>query len=73
MGSRLRKMKKADYELLLMQLGDGTAHLRPEHFLSALYTRQNDFAKTLDSTLLSIKYPTSSGRDQPVRPDEIHP
>ena len=52
----LRKMKKADYELLLMQLGDGTAHLRPEHFLSALYTRQNeeDFAKTLDSTLLSI-------------------
>ena len=52
----LRKMKKADYELLLMQLGAGTAHLRPEHFLSALYTRQNepDFAKTLDSTLLSI-------------------
>ena len=52
----LRKMKKADYDLLLMQLGDGTAHLRPEHFLSALYTRQNedDFAKTLDSTLLSI-------------------
>jgi hypothetical protein len=49
-------MKKADYELLLMQLGDGTAHLRPEHFLSALYARQNedDFAKTLDATLLSI-------------------
>jgi len=52
----LRKMKKADYELLLMQLGDGTAQLRPEHFLSSLYARQNedDFAKTLDSTLLSI-------------------
>ncbi len=52
----LRNMKKADYELLLMQLGDGTAHLRPEHFLSALYTRQNedDFAKILDSALLSI-------------------
>jgi type I restriction enzyme M protein len=52
----LRCMKKSNYELLLMQLGDGTALLRPEHFLSALYTRQNedDFAKTLDSTLLSI-------------------
>jgi type I restriction enzyme M protein len=52
----LRKMKKGDYEMLLMQLGDGTAHLRPEHFLATLYGRQNepDFAKTLDSTLLSI-------------------
>jgi type I restriction enzyme M protein len=52
----LRKMKEADYEMLLMQLGDGTAHLRPEHFLATLYGRQNepDFAKTLDSTLLSI-------------------
>ena len=52
----LRKYKKADYEMLLMQLGEGTAHLRPEHFLSTLYGRQNenDFAKTLDDTLLSI-------------------
>jgi type I restriction enzyme M protein len=49
-------MKDGDYEMLLMQLGDGTAHLRPEHFLATLYGRQNepDFAKTLDSTLLSI-------------------
>lgn len=52
----LKKMKKADYEMLLMQLGDGTAQLRPEHFLSTLYAQQNEpnFAKTLDSTLLSI-------------------
>jgi type I restriction enzyme M protein len=52
----LRKTKEGDYEMLLMQLGDGTAHLRPEHFLATLYGRQNepDFAKTLDSTLLSI-------------------
>ena len=52
----LRKTKKADYEMLLLQLGGGTARLRPEHFLASLYARQNepDFAKTLDATLLSI-------------------
>ncbi|MEY4570540.1 MAG: hypothetical protein RLZZ398_1979, partial [Verrucomicrobiota bacterium] len=52
----LRKLKKADYEMLLMQLSDGTAQLRPEHFLSSLYARQNEdnFAKTLDATLLAI-------------------
>jgi type I restriction enzyme M protein len=52
----LGKMKKADYDMLLMQLPPGTARLRPEHLLSALYARQteDDFAKTLDSTLLSI-------------------
>ncbi|MCE9588190.1 MAG: type I restriction-modification system subunit M [Verrucomicrobia bacterium] len=49
--------KSADeYELLLMQLGADTARLRPEHFLSSLWSKQNDdnFAATLDSTLLSI-------------------
>ena len=52
----LRKTKKADYEMLLLQLGGNTARLRPEHFLATLYARQNepDFAKTLDATLLSI-------------------
>jgi type I restriction enzyme M protein len=45
-----------DYELLLMQLGADTARLRPEHFLSSLWGKQNDdnFAATLDATLLSI-------------------
>lgn len=52
----LRKYKKADYEMLLIQLGEGTAHLKPEHFLATLYGKQNEenFAKTLDATLLSI-------------------
>lgn len=52
----LRKYKKPDYEMLLMRLGAGTAQLRPEHFLDTLYRRQNEenFAKTLDATLLSI-------------------
>ncbi|MFD2255418.1 hypothetical protein ACFSSA_01905 [Luteolibacter algae] len=41
-----RKTKKGDYGMLLMQHGDGTAHLKPEHFLATLYGRQNepDFA-----------------------------
>src|SRR6478752_2125664 len=38
----LRKYKKADYEMLLIQLGDGTARLRPEHFLSHLFAQQNE-------------------------------
>jgi type I restriction enzyme M protein len=52
----LRAYSPDDYEMLLIQLGDGTAQLRPEHFLSSLYAQQNDenFAKILDSTLLSI-------------------
>jgi type I restriction enzyme M protein len=52
----LRKYKKADYDRLLMHLGEGTAELRPEHFLSTLFGKQHDpdFAKTLDATLLSI-------------------
>lgn len=52
----LRKMKADDYELLLMQLGAGTAHLQPQHFLSSLWAKQNekDFAAKLDATLLDI-------------------
>ena len=45
-----------DYEMLLLQLGAETARLKPEHFLSSLWAKQNDdnFAATLDATLLSI-------------------
>ena len=52
----LRKKSKGDYEMLLMQLGADTARLKPEHFLSTLYGKQNDdnFAATLDATLLDI-------------------
>lgn len=52
----LRKKSKGEYELLLMQLGADTARLNPNHFLSALYGKQNDdnFAATLDTTLLDI-------------------
>lgn len=52
----LRKKPKGEYELLLMQLGADTARLKPEHFLSTLWSKQNDknFAGILDATLLDI-------------------
>ena len=45
-----------DYEMLLAQLGGSTAQLKPEHFISKLYSRQNEdgFAKILDDTLIDI-------------------
>lgn len=52
----LRKMRADEYELILMQLGASTARLKPEHFLSSLWGKQNDknFADLLDATLLDI-------------------
>jgi len=45
-----------DYEMLLLQLGADTAKLKPEHFISSLFGRQNesDFAKLFDDTLMDI-------------------
>jgi len=54
--SALRKMPKDKYEILLMQLGASTARLKPDHFLSSLWGKQNDenFSALLDATLLDI-------------------
>ena len=45
-----------DYEMLLLQLGADTAKLKPQHYISTLFDRQNegDFAKLFDDTLLDI-------------------
>jgi len=45
-----------DYELLTLQLGADTATLKQEHFISHLWSRQNesDFAKLFDDTLRNI-------------------
>lgn len=45
-----------DYEMLLLQLGADTAKLKPEHFISELFDRQNesDFSKLFDDTLMDI-------------------
>jgi type I restriction enzyme M protein len=52
----LHEKSKEEYELILMQLGAETARLKPDHFLSTLWGKQNDknFAVTLDTTLLDI-------------------
>ena len=52
----LREKSDDDYELILMQLGASTARLKPEHFLSELWKKQNDdnFAEIFDATLLDI-------------------
>ncbi len=52
----LSKYSDDDYEMLLLQLGADTAKLKPEHFISNLFDRQNesDFAKLFDDTLMDI-------------------
>lgn len=50
------KCSDDEYELLLMQLPESSAQLKKEHYLSHLYSIQNDndFAKTFDDTLRDI-------------------
>lgn len=45
-----------DFEMLQLQLAADTARLKPEHFISYLFERQNepDFAKLFDDTLRDI-------------------
>lgn len=52
----LSNYKKDDYEMLLMQLSEGTALIQPHHFISSLFHKQNeaDFAKLFDDTLIDI-------------------
>jgi len=52
----LTKMSGDDYEMLMMQLDENTAVLKPEHFISSLFQRHNEsnFAEIFDNTLLGI-------------------
>jgi len=52
----LKKYKKSDYELLMMQLSESTAQLKPSQFISTLFEKQNEakFADIFDNTLLDI-------------------
>ena len=38
----ISKYKKSDYEMLLMQLNESTAHMKPKQFISYLFEHQND-------------------------------
>lgn len=53
---QLSEYSEDDYEMLLLRLGADTAKLKPEHFISSLFSRQNesDFAKLFDDTLIDI-------------------
>lgn len=52
----LRKYKKNEYEMLLMQLSESTARLGQKQLISSLFRRQNEpkFAEIFDNTLLDI-------------------
>jgi type I restriction enzyme M protein len=52
----IKKYKKSEYDMLLMQLSESTARLKPEHFISYLFENQNQpkFAELFDSTLTDI-------------------
>ncbi|MDA8771950.1 type I restriction-modification system subunit M [Flavobacteriales bacterium] len=52
----LTQMSENDYGMLMMSLDENTARLKPEHFISSLFQRQNEnnFSTIFDDTLLSI-------------------
>ena len=52
----LGQYKAADLEMLMMQLDENTARLKPEHFISNLFQKQNEakFDTLFDNTLLEI-------------------
>lgn len=53
---QLKSYPPDEYELLLLQISEGTARLQPKHFISTLYHRQDEpnFARNFDDTLLDI-------------------
>ncbi|AZZ94775.1 SAM-dependent DNA methyltransferase [Hahella sp. KA22] len=52
----LAAMSEDDFDMLQLQMGGDTARLKPQHFISYLFSQQNapDFAKLFDDTLIDI-------------------
>ncbi|EUC68379.1 N-6 DNA methylase [Alcanivorax sp. 97CO-5] len=52
----LAAMSEDDLDMLQLQMGGNTAQLKPQHFISYLFSQQNapDFAKLFDDTLIDI-------------------
>ncbi len=52
----LKKYSADDYEMLMLQLSESAARLKPNQFISSLFERQNEanFAEIFDNTLLDI-------------------
>ncbi|MGB4960298.1 MAG: N-6 DNA methylase, partial [Saprospiraceae bacterium] len=54
--TEIKKYSASDYEMLLMQLSESTARLKPEHYISYLFENQNQprYSDLFDNTLLDI-------------------
>jgi type I restriction enzyme M protein len=52
----LNALSSDEYDMLMMQLGESTAVISPDHFISSLFAKQNEpnFADIFDSTLTDI-------------------
>ena len=52
----LATMSEDDLDMLQLQMGGNTARLKPQHFISYLFSQQNapEFAKLFDDTLIDI-------------------
>jgi len=52
----LSKLSDSDYDMLLIEIGDNAAEMKPQHLLEYLFSRQDtaDFAKTFDEALNDI-------------------
>ena len=52
----IEELSDDDFEMLKLQLSADTARLKPEHFISHLFEKQNDveFAKLFDDTLRDV-------------------
>jgi len=52
----LTAMSEEELDMLQLQMGGDTARLKPQHFISYLFSQQNapDFAKLFDDTLIDI-------------------
>ncbi len=52
----LKEYSEDDFEMLVMEMGENTAIIKPEQFITSLFDRQNesDFANIFDKTLLDI-------------------
>lgn len=52
----LRVYSAGDYEMLMMRLGESTARISPDQFISSLFIQQNEsnFADLFDKTLIDI-------------------
>ena len=54
----LKKYTADDYEMLMLQLSESAARLKPNQFISSLFERQNEanFAEIFDKVLIQLEH-----------------